>query len=248
MRNTILRCLTASLFTGASFAFAQPVPSGGTLIVLPAEAEVRQQNDEARLILAAEEQDKDQAAAASRVNQKINRGIEILKAMDKKAVLQTQGYYTYPVYAAEQRTSQANRARVPVAWRVGQQLEIRTKELGGLPKMLAAAQEVLGLNSLQFGLSTEAAKGLEEKRIAAAYANLNERIAAVAKAMGKRAADAQIETIDFEGSGNYLPNDQGRQRMAMRASAAESMTVVEPRFEPGETALNTRLVAKFRFR
>jgi predicted secreted protein len=45
-----------------------------------------------------EEQDKDKAAAASRVNQKMKQGTDIVRKEDGKATLKTMGYYTYPVY------------------------------------------------------------------------------------------------------------------------------------------------------
>ena len=45
-----------------------------------------------------EEQDKDKTAAASRVNQKMKQGTEIIRREDPQAKLKTHGYYTYPVY------------------------------------------------------------------------------------------------------------------------------------------------------
>ena len=61
-----LGCVAAS-----ATAFAQsPAQTSGTLVIVPAYGEVKHANDEARLTLMVEEQDKDKAAAASRVNQK----------------------------------------------------------------------------------------------------------------------------------------------------------------------------------
>ena len=133
-------------------------------------------------------------------------------------------------------------------WRVGHYLEATTPNLSGLPKSVAAAQRVLALNGLHFGLTEATNKRLEERRIAAAYGNLTERIAAVAKAMNRKVSDAVLDTVDFEASGAYAPQQDAYAAKAMRASGAEAVQVEEPSFEPGETTLSMRVVGKVRFK
>lgn len=87
---------------------------------------------------------------------------------------------------------------------------------------------------------------LDEQRIQAAYTNLRERVEAIARAMGRSPGDAVLDTIDFEGSGNFAP-EMAAQKMSVRAGAA-SAAVEEPSFEPGETTLQMRVVGRFRFR
>ncbi|MBC7686520.1 MAG: SIMPL domain-containing protein, partial [Bdellovibrionales bacterium] len=89
--------LIASLALAAQ-AHAQTLPTAGTLVIVPAFGEVTHVNDEATASFMIEEQDKDKAAAANRVNQKMKQGTEIVRKADPKAVLKTLGYYTYPVY------------------------------------------------------------------------------------------------------------------------------------------------------
>ncbi len=247
----------ASMLVIAATAHAHSLPTTGTLVVVPAYGEVTQANDEAVASFMIEEQDKDKAAAASRVNQKMKQGTDIVRREDPQAILKTQGYYTYPVYPEErpqpvdQQGRQIVKPRVPTGWRVGQYLEVKTTNLAGLPKMTAAVQKVLGLNNLQFGLSPAATKKLDDKRIAATYQNLNERIASIANAMGRKLSDATLDTVDFEGSGNYGGQgaDAAAAPMMMRASAKrESADVAEPSFEPGETTLQMRLVGKVKFK
>lgn len=221
--------------------------TSGIMVIVPAEGEVRHANDEARAIFLAEERDKDHAAAASRVNLKMKQGTEIIRREDPRAKLKTYGYYTYPVYAEDQPRVTGSKAREPVSWRVGQYLEVTTVNLTGLPKTVASAQKILALNSLQFGLSEASLKLLDEQRIAVSYRNLEQRIAAIAKAMGRPIAEAVIETLDFEASGSYLPQPAGMRMNAM-ADVAESAKVEQPNFEPGETTLPMRVVAKVRFK
>ena len=251
---TVIKHLAAAAavslaLTGAAHA-AEALPTTGALVVVPAFGEVKHANDQAVATFAIEEQDKDKAAAASRVNQKMKQGVDILKKADPQASLKTQGYYTYPVYPEDRPlpNGQVAKPRVPTSWRVGQYVEVTTTNLEALPKTAAAAQKVLTLNNLNFGLAPETTKKLDDQRIAATYKNLNERINSIATAMGRKVGDAVLETVDFEGSGNYVQNEARPAPMMMRAKAADSMEVAEPSFEPGETTLEMRLVGKVRFK
>ncbi len=246
--------LLASLAVAAQAA-AQTMPTAGTLVIVPAFGEVVHANDEAVASFMVEEQDKDKSAAASRVNQKMKQGTDVVRKEDPKAALKTLGYYTYPVYPEERPLPNGMpdpKRRVPTGWRVGQYLEVKTTNLANLPKMTAAVQKVLALNAIQFGLSPETTRRLDDQRIAATYKNLNERIASIASAMGRKTGEAVLETVDFEGSGNYAGGgaaaDAGAPQM-MRAMAGRAQPeVAEPSFEPGETTLQMRLVGKVRFK
>ena len=237
----------------AAHVHADTLPTAGTLVIVPAHGEVTHANDEATASFMVEEQDKDKAAAASRVNQKMKQGTDIVRREDPKASLKTLGYYTYPVYPEERPLPNgmpSGKPRVASGWRVGQYLEVKTTNLGGLPKLTSAVQKVLGLNGIVFGLAPATTKALDDQRIAATYQNLNERIASIARAMGRKAGDGTLETVDFEGSGNYVDSvvaqDAGGPQM-MRAMKAQP-EVAEPSFEPGETTLRMRLVGKVRFK
>jgi predicted secreted protein len=224
--------------------------TAGAVIIIPASAELRRPNDEAHLTFTGEEQDKDKAQAASRLNLKIRRGLDILKQQDATAVLQTRGYYTYPVYqdSATPVPRSSVQARTVIGWRVGQAVDFTTFKLDSLPQTVAAVQQVLALNGLNFALSTQASKKADEERISLVLANLNERIGYIARSLGKSPADAVIDTIDFEGSGAFASNETSSPKMMMRAAVAPEVSVAEPSFEPGESALSIRLVGRVRFR
>lgn len=244
--------LAAALALATQVQAQSGLATGGTLVIVPAFGEVSQANDQAVATFMVEEHDKDKAAAASRVNQKMKQGTEIIRREDPQAQLKTQGYYTYPVYPDDRPMPNGTlpKPRVPTGWRVGQYLEVKTTNLSALPKTAAAAQRVLGLNGLQFGLAPATLKKLDEQRIGATYRNLNERVASIASAMGRKVADAVLDTVDFEGSGHYAgqQGDTAAPQM-MRASAKREMAEVEePSFEPGETTLQMRLVGKVKFK
>lgn len=223
------------------------LPPAGTLVLLPAQGDVKRANDQALATLTIEEQDKDKTVAASRVNLKMTQGTAIVKRADPQAVLTTRGYYTYAIYADEPQKAPA-KSRQPIGWRVGQTLDVLTTNLATLPKTVAAAQGVLALNGLVFSLSDKAARQLDDERIVAATRHLTERIASVARAMGRNPADAVIESMDFDGAGAMTPMENAPMAMkAMRGMAAD-VAVAEPSFEPGETTLHMQLIGKIRFK
>jgi predicted secreted protein len=238
---------------------AQPAQAAaatsGTLVIVPAFGEVRHANDEATVVFSVEEQDKDRNAATARVNQKMKQGTEIVRREDPQAQLKTVNYYSYPVYPEVPETPRplVNPAarRIPIGWRVGQNLEVTTRSIDKLSKTAGAAQKVLGISGIDYHLSPELTKKLDEERIALTYRNLNERIASIARAMGRNVGDAVIDTVDFEGSGHYV-GGQGEAAPApmamMRGKRADMGEVPEPSFEPGETLLQMRLVGKVKFR
>jgi len=226
----------------------------GPLVIVPADGEVTHANDEATVAFAVEEQDKDRATATARVNQKMKQGTDIVRAQDPQAQLKTVGYYTYPVYPdvpenPPRPLANAAARRVPIGWRVGQSLQVTTKSLAALPKTVAAAQKVLNLNGIDYHLSPELARKLDDERIAATYRNLSERIGSIARAMGRSPGDAVIDTVDFEGSGRYGGEAAAAPRVAMMSEMrAKSADMPEPSFEPGETTLQMHAVGRIRFR
>jgi uncharacterized protein YggE len=232
-----------------------PFSTSGTLVIVPASGEVRHANDEATVTFSVEEQDKDRAAATARVNQKMKQGTEIVRREDPQAELKTVNYYSYPVYPEvpdnPRPLATPGARRIPIGWRVGQHLEVKTHNLDKLPKTAAAAQKVLGISNIDYHLSPELTRKLDDERIAATYRNLNERIASIARAMGRKVSDAVIDTVDFEGSGHYagdLGNPAPPPVATMAASRAQMAEMPEPSFEPGETLLQMRVVGKVRFR
>ena len=241
-------CTAAALLLAISgAAIAEQVATIGTVVTVSAAGEARAENNEARALFFIEEQDKDKAAAASRVNQKMQQGVAILKKEDPQATLASRNYYTYPVYAEERsQTGVPVRKRQLTGWRVGQYLDLKTENLQKLPTTVAAAQNILALNGVTFGLSAALSKRLDAARITDAYQNLMTRLQVIATAMGRNAADAVIETVDFDGGDN-----PGRPYMAasmMEKSARMDIPVAEASFEPGESTLATRVVAHVRFK
>jgi uncharacterized protein len=240
--------ISCALLCSGFAANAQSIQTSGAQLVVPATGEITLPNDQAHVTLTVQEQDRDQATAASRVNQKTKQGIDIVKRQDPQAQLITRGYFTYAVYADDaprnNNNNNSNKPRAIVGWRVGQTLEVTTTNLESLPKTVAAAQSVMALNGLEFGLTPASSKKRDDALIDVTYRNLNERIVSIARTMGRNPADISVEALDFEGSGNFVAAPKA---MMMRAAAAPE-AVTEPSFEAGESTLSMRLVARLRIK
>jgi predicted secreted protein len=232
----------------AAALIAAPVHAqvnAGTVITVSGIADVKADNDQAVATFYVEEQDKDKAAAASRVNQKMKAGTELIKKEDPQAQLTTRGYFTYPMYSDENPGPNQPRKRVQTGWRVGQYLEVKTQNLKQLPSVAADAQKTLALNGLSFGLSDAAAKKFEAARLEAGYKDFMERVGAIARTMGHKESDASIESLDFDG--NDTPGRNFAAPALFAKAVPQNADVAESSFEPGVTTLNIRVVGKVRF-
>ncbi len=207
--------------------------------------------DEATLTFTAHESGRDKAAIASLVNKKMKQGADILRPQDGTAKLMTLNYTTSPVYKkvkGHSADSEEGEGREIVGWNVSQSLTVTTRNLAGLPRMVAAAQGVMGLGDIDFHLSDALVKTLDEQRIAATYQNLNERIASLAKAMGRKVSDAKLGTVEVEGAGESDSRGYEQRVMVSGRRNRNAATVTEPSFEPGETTLQMRFVGKVQFK
>ena len=65
---------------------------------------------------------------------------------------------------------------MPIGWRVGQSSGSEARNLRPAEDGAAAAMKVVNLNGIDYHVSPELTRRLDDERIAATYRNLNERI------------------------------------------------------------------------
>jgi len=240
----MLKRLALVAMLGSSQAvFAQNLPAGDSLVTVAAVGSVTAPNDEAQLVFGYEEQGKDKALLASNVNQRLKQGISVLKKACPNARLTLESYRTIAVYE-ERNVALANK-RDPqqIAWRVSQQVRLVTSDLAALPATVAAAQKILALAEVHFGLSEEATKKMEQRRVEAAYQSLEERVGFIAGAMRRQAGDYKLESLDFT-----EPNIERVVVTGSRIRREDLAEIEEPSLLPGETKLQLRVTAKVRFK
>lgn len=210
----------------------------GSTVHISASSELQVPNDEASLVFTVSEQDKDAKKAASLVSARMKSGIEQIKQQDKQAALKTTSYSTYPVYAETDK----GQARQVTAWRVTQTLSVTTTNIDALPTTVAAAQKVLALNGVQFGLRVQTQKQQDAQLMQLAYQALEARVETMAKAIGQQPQQATLSTLQVDGDNYRAP-----MMMARSAMAIQQDSVAEPQFEVGQTTLSMRLSAEVLF-
>jgi len=214
--------LAAALASTPAQAQAPESRGEGTLLLMTGSATVELDNDEAVAQFFFEAQEPDLPRAQSLVNQRVADGVAQLKRADPKALVETAGYTSYPVY-------QPGTQRKLVGWRVRQQVSLRTSDLAALPRAVAAAQPYLALAGIDFRLSRAARTRIEAELIEQAIANLNDKVAAAARALKVPAERVRLEELNF----GVAPPPVPRMRAEMMASAAPP--VEEPQFDAGRS-------------
>lgn len=234
-----------AMFGAAQMAMAEPLPTDNSLVTVTAVGSVTAPNDEAKLVFGYEEQGKDKAMLASNVNLRLKQGISALKKANPNARLALDSYRTYAVYDEAVARVQKRDAQ-QIGWRVSQQVRLVTGDFAALPATVAAAQKILVLRSVNFGLSEETTKRLEQRRVEAAYRSLEEQVGFIAGAMRRPVSDAKLESLDFGDQ-----QHQQYQRVEItgsRLNREDTGEVEEPSLQPGETKLELRATAKVRFK
>ena len=226
--------LTLTLMASAANAQAQVSRSEGTVLLMTGSAEIELANDEALARFYFEVQDAELARAQSQVNQRVAEGVAQLKRADPKALVETAGYTSYPIY-------QPGTQRRLVGWRVRQSVTLRTSDLAALPRAVAAGQQSLALGGVDFHLSREARTKVEAELIAQAIANLKAKVAAAAQALNVAPERVRLEELNFGVAPPAVPIPRMRAEMATAAAPVE-----EPQFDAGRSLQQLTVTGKAR--
>lgn len=240
MKAFLWAAMAATMFWGCAMTAdaqtAAPPRYEGTLVLMTGQAELELANDEALASFYVEVQDPDLTRAQSLVNQRVAEATAAIKRSDPKGEVQTSGYSSYPVYGRDG-------GRKITGWRVRQGLTLRTADLTGLARTVAAAQQQAALGGIDFRLSRSAREKAEGELIQRAIANLNSRVAAAAQAMNVPPARIRTEELNFG-----VQQFERPPIMAMaRAAPMQADSVAEPQFEAGRSSQQMTVTAKLRF-
>lgn len=224
-RHRFIACGLA-IALGAGAVAAQPVSARpeGTVVLMNGTAELEVANDEALAQFFFEIQDSDLARAQAQVNQRVAEAVAQLRRADPGALLETTGYSSLPLYPPGGQ-------RKASGWRVRQGISLRTTDLAALPRTVAAAQQSLALGGIDFRLSRAARTKVESDLIAQAIANLNDKIAAAARALGVAAERVRLEELNF-GVAAPFPIAP---RMRAEMMAIDAAPPAEPQLDAGRS-------------
>lgn len=181
------------------------------------------ENDWLRASVVAQAEDADAAAAAERVNQAMSWALE----RGRKAAgleLKTTGYQTWPI----QEDGRIRR------WQASQQLLIEGRDAAALTRLLGELQSRLQLVSLEFTLSPERRRAVEQELSVEALKAFRTRADLVADTLG--ASGYEIVRIDLGGGAAAPAYD--RMQMAGRAMAEQA--IAAPTAEGGSSRVDVQ--------
>lgn len=177
------------------------------------------ENDRMHAVLSVTVEDEDPARLADQVNRTMNWAIKTAKAQPKVET-QTGAYRTYPVY---------NKNKIQ-RWRATQELTLEGADFAQLGSLVGQLQERLQVASVNFSVSPERRRAVEDALIAQALDAFKQRATLVRKqlaATAYRVVDVSINA----GGGIPMPVPM------MRADSLEFKSVAPPALQGGTTAL-----------
>ncbi|HPE58857.1 MAG TPA: SIMPL domain-containing protein [Thiolinea sp.] len=191
-------------------------------------AEKAVENDELTATLFAEQSGQDTAAMAGVVNEAISWAMEQAKKQDA-VESRTLAYTTSPVY----RDGKVD------GWQVRQSIELKSRDSEVLSGLLGVLQENLRIQGIEYSVSTDVRRGVEEELITEALAAFKRRAAQVQANMERgeyRVVNLSINT----------PNDGGGFQPRMMAMVADAgpRPVPAPTLDSGKQTLTVTVSAE----
>jgi predicted secreted protein len=182
-------------------------------------------NDWLRASLAVTGEDPDPAALADRINRTMEWALGRAK-QEKRVQVESGGYATHPVY-------EDGRIR---RWRASQQLWIEGADFDAATALLGELQSRLQLQSLDFSVSPEQRREVEDALIEEALAAFKARADLVRRNLG--ASGYEIVQLGIDTGGGMPPP----RPVMMRAMAAEAKTAA-PAVEAGTSRVSVGIHA-----
>lgn len=204
-----MRALALSILvvtgTLASYASAaENEPLNYNLINIQAEASRQVSNDEMHAVLYIEKSNKQPAALSSQITQLMNQGMAIAKKYPQVKV-ETGAQSTYPIY--DNDTTKFKE------WRGRAEIRLESKDFKATSQLISELQQNFQTQSVNFTVSDEQRKKVENELMIEASKNFQQRAQMVSQAWNKPSYNLVNLNLN---TNNYFP-----QPIMMRASMAK---------------------------
>ncbi len=186
-------------------------------------------NDEMLSLLVSEHQGKNASEQADNVNQDVKWAVA--RAKKNKAIeVSTRAYQSYPIY----------RDRDIVGWRVSQEIQLKSRDMAELSKLIGQLQDKLQVRQMHFSASRQTREQVENELIEEAMQAFNRRTGIIKKYMDEK--DYRIVNLHINSNG------QGPQPMRMQRSAVQSMEMTSaPTVEGGTSTMTVTVSGSVQF-
>jgi predicted secreted protein len=180
---------------------------------LQAQSEREIPNDQLTVILAVEEEGKEAAKIANKINQDMKWALNKIKP-NEKVESRTLSYNTHPVYDK----------RTVVAWRATQQLELKSTDITSLSELVGDLQERLQVKNMSFSPTKETRKRYEDELIDEAMVEFKQRVELLKKHMDNK--NVRIVNLHINTGGGHYPQPvyaEARGGMSMSLKSAPAV-------------------------
>lgn len=227
MRNVASVLLLLCVWGGCAGALAQAQPVRFNVVELQAEVQREAPNDLMAATLFVEQGDASPAALANTLNRTLAEALKV--ARDTPAVkVRTGNNQTYPVYAP--RTNQLQ------GWRGRAELRLETRDFAAGSALIGKLQATLQLAGINFSVSPEARRSVENELIAEAIAAFRARAEIAQKALAGKGFKLQKISISTGSSG-----PPPRLMLAQARAASMADGVAPPPAEAGSSIISVNV-------
>jgi predicted secreted protein len=176
-------------------------------------------NDWIQAVVGITDEDADSARLADRINAGMGRALAAAKAVPAVRV-KSGGYATHPVH-------QDGKLR---RWRASQDLILESADVDAVTLLVGKLQSELQLRSIQFSISPERRRAIEDELIAEALIAFKARAEIVRENLGAKHYEVVAISIDTQGGGPI--------RAAFREGAVmRAQSVAPPALEGGSSRM-----------
>ena len=203
----ILFCMV--LIFSAAMVAAHEEATFYNQVHLQTEVERDITNDEMQCLLVSEHQGKLPGELARIVNLDVKWALDIVRK-NKAIEISTRAYQTVPVYQDSDI----------VAWRVNQEILLKSRDMAALSQLIGELQEKLQVRQMQFSASQQSREETANELIDEALQAFKSRVALISRHMDGK--DYRIVNLHINSNGHQpvLMRAEGVQRQAMAMSSA----------------------------
>jgi predicted secreted protein len=180
-------------------------------------------NDRIQAVVGITDEDTDSARLAGRINSVMAKALADAKASPEVRV-KSGGYSTHPIH-------EDGKIR---RWRASQDLILESADVAAVTALLGQLQAELQLRSIDFSISPERRRAVEDELIAEALSAFKARADIVRQNLG--AADYELVHVSIDSQGGAQPRP-----MLMEMRAMSAAKVAPPALEGGTSQLSVHV-------
>jgi predicted secreted protein len=186
------------------------------------------ENDRVLAVLSVNAEHRNPATLADTINSAMKWALDQARANDK-VMARSGSYRTYPVYDN----------KVIVRWRGHQELQLESRHVDQLSQLVGTLQSRLQMQSLQFSVSADTRRQVEDLLIEQALAAYKERAAIITKSL--RAKDYELQNIAIQTGGQHPVTPLRAEALSMSRAA-----VAKPALESGTSRITVQVSGAIR--